>query len=111
MITPEIFEALSDRTRIQVVELLAERERTAGEIAAEFQISRPAVSRHLRVLRETGVVAVREEAQRRVYRLEPGRIVELSDWLDTIRSRWKGTLDALESHLESTRRSNHESYE
>jgi DNA-binding transcriptional ArsR family regulator len=92
-------EALSDPTRRRIVELLAERELTAGELAAEFSTSRPAVSRHLRVLRGLGFVRVRSEAQRRVYSLDPAPLAELDDWLDRYRSFWSQRLDALDTGL------------
>jgi DNA-binding transcriptional ArsR family regulator len=97
------FEALGDETRCRIVELLAKREHTAGELAAEFPVSRPAVSRHLRVLREAGLVQWREEAQRRVYRLEPEALDEVSQWLDGVRRGWADRLDRLEQHLDATR--------
>ena len=75
------FEALADPTRRTIVELLAEGERSAGELAAEFETSRPAVSRHLRVLREHGLVSAREHGRRRLYSLEPAPLAELDEWL------------------------------
>ncbi len=97
-------EALADPTRRQIVELLAERERSAGEIAAHFSVSRPAVSQHLRVLRERGLVRAREEAQRRLYSLDPGPLAELDAWLARYRSFWAGRLDALDTELRQARR-------
>ena len=73
---------ISDPTRRRVLGLLAERERTAGEIAAAFTISRPAISRHLRVLREAGLVRVRPRAQQRVYALDPRPLDDVDAWLD-----------------------------
>jgi DNA-binding transcriptional ArsR family regulator len=98
-----VFDAVADPTRRQIVVLLAERERTAGEIAAAFQVSRPAISRHLRVLREAGVVAARVEAQRRIYRLEPAALDEIDDWIAAARAVWAGRLDALDDHLRQGR--------
>jgi DNA-binding transcriptional ArsR family regulator len=92
-------EALRDPTRRRIVELLAERERTAGELGAEFATSQPAVSRHLRVLRDCGLVRVRPEAQRRVYSLDPGPLVELDEWLAGLRRFWSQRLDALETEV------------
>jgi len=92
-------EALSDPTRQRIVELLAEGELTAGELAAQFSTSRPAVSRHLRVLREQGLVNVRSEAQRRVYSLDPAPLAELDAWLGRYRSFWAQRLDALDTQL------------
>src|SRR5215471_5554982 len=92
-------EALSDPTRRRLVELLAERERSAGELAAQFSTSRPAVSRHLRVLREHGLVRSRRDAQRRVYSLDPAPLAELDEWLSRYRSFWAQRLDALDTAL------------
>jgi DNA-binding transcriptional ArsR family regulator len=92
-----VFEAVSDPTRRRVLELLAERDRTAGELASAFDVSRPAVSRHLRVLREVGLVRWRGAAQQRIYSLEPAPLAELDTWL---RQFWTDALDRLERHLE-----------
>ncbi len=96
----EVFEALADPTRRRIVELLAHKERSAGELAGHFRVSRPAVSKHLRVLRETGVVRVREVAQKRIYRLEPKALGRAEVWLARNRKFWEGRLDALEEQLE-----------
>ena len=97
-------EALSDPTRRRIVELLAEGEASAGELAAQFSTSRPAVSRHLRVLREQGLVAVRSEAQRRLYSLDPTPLAELDAWLGRYRSFWAQRLDALDTQLVRSRK-------
>jgi DNA-binding transcriptional ArsR family regulator len=91
--------ALADPTRLRIVELLADGERSAGELAAEFDTSRPGVSRHLRVLREQGLVRVRGEGQRRLYSLDPAPLAELDAWLERYRSFWTNRLDALEVEL------------
>ncbi len=96
-----VFDALADPTRRRVLELLADGERSAGEIASLFPVSRPAVSRHLRVLREAGLVHARRDAQRRVYELDPGPLAELETWLATYRRFWSERLDRLEQHLET----------
>jgi DNA-binding transcriptional ArsR family regulator len=101
-------EALSDPTRRQIVELLAERERNAGEIAAEFPVSRPAVSRHLRVLREHGLVQTRTEGQQRVYSLDPAPLIELDEWLAHYRAFWTNRLDALDTQIRRARRARKE---
>jgi DNA-binding transcriptional ArsR family regulator len=98
------FEALADPTRRTIVELLAEGERSAGELAAEFETSRPAVSRHLRVLREHGLVSAREHGRRRVYALEPGPLAELDEWLSHYREFWTNRLDALDVELRRRRK-------
>jgi DNA-binding transcriptional ArsR family regulator len=93
-------EALSDETRLRIVEELAVRECTAGELASLFEISRPGVSRHLRVLRESGLVTCRVDAQRRVYSLGTGPLEELDDWLGKYRAFWSHRLDALDTEIE-----------
>ena len=98
------FEALADPTRRRIVELLADGERSAGEIASHFRTSRPGVSRHLRVLREHGLVRAREEGQRRVYSLEPAPLAELDEWLARYRGFWANRLDALDTEIRRRRR-------
>jgi DNA-binding transcriptional ArsR family regulator len=97
-------EALADPTRRRIVELLAEGERSAGDIAAHFRTSRPGISRHLRVLREHGLVHTREQAQRRLYSLDPAPLAELDAWLERYRRFWTNRLDALDTELERGRR-------
>ncbi len=96
--------AFSDPTRRRIVELLAEQELSAGEIASHFSVSRPAVSRHLRVLREHGLVRAREQAQRRLYSLDPAPLAELDAWLQRYRTFWAERLDALDDELRRARR-------
>ncbi len=98
------FEALADPTRRTIVELLAGGERSAGELAAEFETSRPAVSRHLRVLREHGLVSAREHGRRRLYALEPAPLAELDEWLSHYRDYWTNRLDALDVELKRRRK-------
>ena len=100
----QALEALADPTRRHIVELLAERERDAGEIASHFDVSRPAVSRHLRVLREHGLVRARSEAQRRIYSLDPAPLEEMDAWLARYRGFWANRLNALDVQLRRTRR-------
>jgi DNA-binding transcriptional ArsR family regulator len=100
----EALAALADPIRRQIVEMLADQERDAGELAAAFPVSRPAVSRHLRVLREAGLVRVRPQAQRRVYALDPRPLEELARWLERYRGFWGQRLDALETELARGRR-------
>jgi DNA-binding transcriptional ArsR family regulator len=104
----EALRALGDPTRQRIVELLAEREREVGELVAEFAISQPAVSRHLRVLREAGLVESRPEAQRRLYSLRAAPLAELDAWLGRYRSFWQNRLDALETELARGRRARKE---
>jgi DNA-binding transcriptional ArsR family regulator len=102
--TATVFDAVGDPTRRRIIEILGDGERSAGELAAEFTTSRPAVSRHLRVLREAGLVRWRGDAQRRVYALDPGPLAELDAWLLPYRHFWAGRLDRLERHLAKGRR-------
>ena len=92
--------ALGDPTRRQIVELLADGERPAGEIAGEFDVSGPAISRHLRVLREAGVATYRRDAQRWVYALNPEKITEIDRWMRNTLLRWQQQFDALGAHLD-----------
>jgi len=94
-----VLQALSDGSRRRVLEVLGQGEATAGELAALLPIARPGVSRHLRVLREAGLVGVRREAQRRVYSLRPEPLAELDDWLERYRSLWEQRLDALHTEV------------
>ena len=91
--------ALADPTRRRIVELLAEHDLSAGELAAQFATSRPGISRHLRVLREQGLVRARTQGRRRLYSLDPGPLGELDDWLSRYRAFWTNRLDALETEL------------
>ncbi len=101
--------ALADPTRRHVVELLRERPRRAGELAADCTISGPAMSRHLRVLRSSGLVEVEEDridqdARLRVYRLRPEPFVVLQAWLDQMQAFWADQLDAFKAHVERTQK-------
>lgn len=93
------FAALADPTRRRIVELLSEGERSAGEIVDAFQVSAPAISQHLKVLREAKLVDMRIDAQRRIYRLDPNGFAAIEDWLGQVRRFWGGRLDALEQAL------------
>ena len=97
-------EVLAEPTRLQIVELLAEGERSAGEIASHFDTSRPGISRHLRVLREHGLVRAREDAQRRLYSLDPAPLEELDEWLQRYRRFWSNRLDALDTEIHRRRK-------
>jgi DNA-binding transcriptional ArsR family regulator len=91
--------AIADPTRRRIVELLAKGERTAGELVNEFDLSAPAISQHLNVLREAGLVTTRVEGQTRIQTLNPAGLDELGDWLEKTRSFWSKRLDALEREL------------
>ena len=92
--------ALADPTRRQIVDLLRDGDRPAGDIAACFTVTRPAVSRHLRVLREAGLAESRVDGQQRIYRLRPEALRELDRWLEGYRHFWAASLDSLERHLD-----------
>src|SRR5262245_25551141 len=93
--------AIADPTRRRIVELLAERDRTAGELVAEFDMSAPAISQHLNVLREAGLVTTRAEGQTRIQTLNPRGFDELDAWLHRTRQFWSQRLDDLERELKA----------
>jgi DNA-binding transcriptional ArsR family regulator len=100
----EIWEALADPTRREIVRRLAVSEATAGSLAAAFDIARPGVSRHLRVLREAEVVDVRQDAQRRIYSLNADVLDEVEQWCADVRRFWTQRLDALDTEIARGRR-------
>ena len=96
--------AIADQVRRDILMLLREQVMSAGEIAACFDISRPAVSRHVRVLRECGLVITEVRGRERLYRLDTGPLAALEEWLSRLHDRWSGPLDALETEVYRTRR-------
>jgi DNA-binding transcriptional ArsR family regulator len=94
-----VLHALSDSSRRTVLDALSQGEATVGELAALLPIARPGVSRHLRVLREAGLVEVRHEAQWRVYSLRPEPLAEVDDWLGRYRLLWEQRLNALHTEV------------
>jgi DNA-binding transcriptional ArsR family regulator len=95
------FTLVADPHRRAILDLLRERERPVGEIVDALALAQPAVSKHLRVLRDAGVVTVRVDAQRRVYRLDARPLRALDDWLTPYRDLWTASLDALERELDT----------
>jgi DNA-binding transcriptional ArsR family regulator len=95
----DAFLALADPTRRRIVETLADGESAFGDLADQFDMSRPAVSQHLKVLREAGLVRVRKDAQRRIYRLDAEGLNALDEWLGSVRRFWGARLDDLERAL------------
>jgi DNA-binding transcriptional ArsR family regulator len=91
--------AIADPTRRRIVELLAVRERTSGELVSAFDMSAPAISQHLNILREAGLVTTRSQGQSRIQALNPGGFDDLEAWLHKTRSVWSSRLDALEREL------------
>jgi len=94
---------LADETRIRIIDELAHGPRTAGELVELFPISQPSVSRHLRVLREAGLVSVRQDGRVREYALDARPLQEIDAWLERLRGFWTARLDALERHLDDMR--------
>ena len=95
----DIFPALADPTRRRIIESLAAGETSFGELANQFEMSRPAVSQHLKVLRDAGMVTARADAQRRIYRLNDDSLDEVDAWLGKVREFWSQRLDRLERLL------------
>jgi len=102
-LVPSPWSALADPRRRAMLELMLERPRAVNELVEGLDLSQPGTSKHLRVLREAGLVQVRQEAQRRVYAVEPGPLAELDVWLAPYRRLWNDSLDALERHLDDAR--------
>jgi DNA-binding transcriptional ArsR family regulator len=94
------FEVLAEPSRRRILDLLRERERPVGELVERIGLSQPGVSKHLRVLREAGLVRSRTEAQRRVYGVRAEPLAEVDEWLEPYRRLWARQLDALERHLD-----------
>jgi DNA-binding transcriptional ArsR family regulator len=95
------FEVLAEPTRRRILDLLREEDRPVGELVGRLEISQPGVSKHLRVLRDAGLVEVRQDAQRRLYRVRAEPLAEIEQWLAPYRRLWAGTLDSLERHLDA----------
>lgn len=97
-----VFEVLAERNRRAILGVLLEGERSVGELERELHRPQPTISKHLRVLREAGLVESRVDAQKRMYRLRPEPFEELDTWLEPFRRLWSDHLDALERHLDRT---------
>ena len=94
------FEVVAEPTRRRILDLLLAGERAVGDLVAELAMSQPAVSRHLRVLRDAGLVVTRTDAQRRLYRLDARPLAAVDEWLEPYRRLWAGRLDSLAQHLD-----------
>jgi DNA-binding transcriptional ArsR family regulator len=94
------FEVVADDSRRRILDLLVEEERAVGDLVDGLALSQPTVSKHLKVLREAGLVEARIEAQRRIYHVRPEPLREIDEWLTPYRRRWAAHLNALERHLE-----------
>ncbi len=95
-----VLEAIAEPTRRRILDAVRVRERSVGDLVEHVGMPQPGVSRHLRILREAGLVEVRRDAQRRLYRLRPEPLRELDAWLEPFRAEWEGRIDALEQHLQ-----------
>jgi DNA-binding transcriptional ArsR family regulator len=95
------FEVLAEPNRRRILDLLRVAERPVGELVDEMAVSQPAVSKHLRILREAGLVEVRTDAQRRIYRVRTAPLRAIDDWLEPYRRLWASSLDDLERHLDA----------
>jgi len=100
MLVGVTFAVLAEPTRRDILDLLRDGERPVGDLVEHLRLSQPAVSKHLRVLRDAGLVDVRPDAQRRLYRLRPEPLTEIDQWLAPYRRLWTRSLDKLERHLE-----------
>ena len=97
-------QALAEPQRVAILELLRDGERPVGELVDHLRLSQPGVSKHLRVLKDAGLVEARPDAQRRLYRIRPEPLAELDDWLASYRQLWTTHLDRLEDHLDRRRK-------
>ena len=95
------FEVVAEPNRRRILEVLRRGERPVNDLVDELAMAQPAISKHLRVLRDAGLVDVRRDAQRRFYRLVPEPLIEIDDWLTPFREAWARRLDALEAHLDT----------
>jgi DNA-binding transcriptional ArsR family regulator len=95
----ETFTALADPTRRRIVEMLARGPLASGDIARRFAISAPAISQHLKVLKDARLVQMRVDAQRRIYEIDAGGLTEIERWVGSVRKFWAHKLDLLEAQL------------
>lgn len=100
--TLDVLTVIAEPTRRRILDAVRLQERSVGELVDLVHMHQPGVSRHLKVLRDAGLVEVRRDAQRRLYRLRPEPLKELDEWLEPYRIEWSGRLDALERHLQQT---------
>jgi DNA-binding transcriptional ArsR family regulator len=94
------FEVLAEPSRRRILDLLRDDERSVGDLVERLPLSQPGVSKHLRILRDAGLVSVRVDAQRRLYAVNPEPLAEIDAWLAPYRRLWADRLDALEAHLD-----------
>ena len=99
-----VLDVIAEPTRRRILDVVRDGERSVGELVEAVGMHQPGVSRHLKVLRDAGLVEVRRDAQRRLYRLRPEPLIELDAWLEPYRTMWANRLDSLEQHLRRTAR-------
>ena len=102
MTSTTVLEAIAEPTRRRILDAIRDEERSVGDLVKIVGMHQPGVSRHIKVLRNVGLVEVRRDAQRRLYRLRPEPLMELDEWLEPYRMEWSNRLDNLERHLERT---------
>lgn len=95
----DIFQAIADPTRREIIDLLADQSLPVNEVAQNFEISRPAVSKHLKILNESGLMIIRKEGRKRFYRSDPRKLKEVAEWAARYQKFWNEKLDALETAL------------
>ena len=96
----DLFDVVAEPKRRDILTMLCSADRSVGELCDELALTQPTVSKHLRVMRDTGLVSSTPRAQHRIYRVEPDRLLEIDTWLEPYRRLWATRLDALEQHLD-----------
>ena len=102
-VVPVAFAVLAEPHRCEILNVLRDGEASVGELVARLGLSQPSVSKHLRVLREAGMVVARADRQQRLYRVDPRPLREIDQWLEPYRRHWSASLDRLDDHLAATR--------
>ena len=105
------FDVLAEPTRRQILDLVRDEERSVNELVLDLSMSQPAVSKHLRILKDNGFVRSRVDGQRRMYRVDPTAFVEVGEWLEPYRRLWEDRLDSLQRYLDSVQRNGGETTE
>jgi DNA-binding transcriptional ArsR family regulator len=108
MILPDIYAIIAEPSRRRILDRLLRSDSTVKDLTEELGLSQPLISSHLRLLRESGLVRVQTDAQRRIYSLEASPLADVDDWLSTYREKWNRHVDKLEEHLDRQKRINEE---
>jgi DNA-binding transcriptional ArsR family regulator len=95
----DVFQAIADPTRRQIINLIAHHAMNLNSIADNFEISRPSVSQHVKILQECGIIRVEKKGRERYCKIQPGRLREVSDWVEPFRKLWEQKLDSFENYL------------